>query len=431
MKIRKILALLMVLVLSVTLFGCASKEEPKKEESKNAVKTVKVAFMGAGANKDETQKIFDMFTKANPNIKVEVMFIPVNGGSGWNDYFTKIQTMVAGGNAPDVTFVAIEGIRMMDKLKLAMPINDYINKYPDYVAGADTDINPNLQKPFIIDGKNYGYVTEWNNVVMHFNTKLLKEAGLELPKENWNKEDFLNYCSKLTKTVNGKKQYALAIPNYYFAAEAWLYNNMASILSEDMTKCTLNEPNSVEMFQLWQDLIYKYKYAPAPEPGVDSAQQLMQGQVAMACAGRWFTQNYVDNNFKDAAVQYLPNLKTNKVNFGSGAFCVLSSSKNKEEAAKLTLWTAGKEFTTAYLGKGAIPTRKSVADEVIPKLDVPQNKELFYKTADKAVAVQSPAQYPAIATVFDKYLSAILSNQMKAQEALDLATKEIDAILAK
>ena len=438
MKLRKNLALILVVVLSLTLFGCAKKQAdapvaptataaPTKAEAK----TIKVAFNGDAANKDAVKKIFDKFTDANPNIKVQLQYIPAESGSGWNEYFTKLQTMVAGGSAPDVTFVAIEGIQMLDKLKLAKPLNDYIAKYTDVVGDAATDINAHLQAPFIINGNNYGLVTEWNNVVTHFNTKLLKEAGLDLPKENWNEQEFLEYAKKLTKTVNGKKQYAIALPNFYFAAEAWLYNNGASILNEDMTKCTLNTPAAQHVLQLWQDLIYKYKYAPFPEPGVDYTQQFMQGNVAMVNAGRWLTQNYTDNKFKDVAVQYLPQPVQNKVVFGSGAFIVLNASKNPDEAAKVALWTGGKDFTTAYLGASSIPARKSVASAVIPSTYEPQNNQIFYATADKAIAVQAPPQYPAIATVFDKYLSAILSNQMKVPEATEKATKEIDAILAK
>jgi multiple sugar transport system substrate-binding protein len=429
MKFKKIVSMLLVFVLAFPFFGFSSKTTSVVKAE--AQKTIKVSIMGDGSNKDKMQSYFDQFTKENPSIKVELLYIPVNSGSSWNDYFTKIQTMVAGGNAPDIAMVAIEGIQMFKKMGLAKPLDEYIKKYPQYVAGATTDINQKLQKPFIIDGKNYGLVTEWNNVVMHFNTDLLKDAGLTIPPEKWNKALFLDYCKKLTKTVNGKKQYAFAIPNYYFGAEAWLYNNKASILNDDMTKCTLNSPNAVEVFQLWQDLIYKYKYSPYPEPGTDAIQQLMQGQVAMLSMGRWPTQNYVDNNFKTVAVQYLPTLKTNQVIFGSAAFCVLSASKNPDEAARVSLWTAGKYFTKSYEGAGAIPTRKSVADDVIPKLGIPENYQVYYKSADLARAVQSPPQYPAIASVFDKYLSAVLSNQMKAKAAMDKATIEINAILAK
>ena len=435
MKFKKIMALTIGATLMLSLFGCGTKSTSTDKETTKAPapvsKTIKVAFNGDGANKEATQKIFDMFKEKNPNIKVEVTYIPTAAGSGWNDYFTKIQTMVAGGSAPDVTFVAIEGIQNFKKLGLAHPIDEYIKKYPNIVGDALTDINPKLQKPFTIDGKNYGFVTEWNNMVVHLNTKLLKDAGLQAPPENWSKDDFLKYCEKLTKTVDGKKQYALAIPNYYFGAEAWLYNNNASILNDDMTKSTLNQPNAVEVFQLWQDLIYKFKYAPFPEPNTDPIQQLMTGQIAMMTAGRWPVQNYTDNKFTDVTVQYIPTLKSNTVIFGSGAFCVLNSSKNKEEAAQVAMWTASPEFLTAYLGKASIPTRKSVADAVVTKVGVPQNSELFYKTSDSARAVQSPIQYPAVATVFDKYLSAVLSNQMKAQDAMDKATVEIDAILAK
>lgn len=65
---------------------------------------------------------------------------------------------------------------------------------------------------------------------------------------------------------DGVKQYAVAVPyGEYFCAEAWLYNNGASYMNDDFTESTINSPESVEVFQLWQDLIYKYGYAPIPE----------------------------------------------------------------------------------------------------------------------------------------------------------------------
>jgi multiple sugar transport system substrate-binding protein len=389
---------------------------------------IKLAFMGDGANRESTQKIFDQFTQENPDIKVDLLYIPTAGGNAWNDYFMKIQTLIAGGNAPDICHVAIEGIQMFDKLGLALPIDDFIKKNPQLIGDALTDIHPRLQAPFVINGKTYGFVNDWNNVMMHFNTDRLKEAGLEVPKEDWNKDMFLEYCKKLT---NGGK-YAFAIPNYYFGTEGWLFAFGASMLNDDMTKAALNQPNAVEMFQLWQDLIHKYKYAPIPEPNTNAIQQLVDGQVAMGSWGRWPVRNYVDNKFKSVAIQFLPKFKeTRDVVFGSGAICVLKSTKHPDEAMRTAVWTADRYFVEHYYGITSIPTRKSVADKVIPETGFPQNYDLYYKTADFARPVQSPPQYPAIASVFDRYLGAVLANEMPAKEAMDKAAAEIDAILAK
>jgi ABC-type glycerol-3-phosphate transport system substrate-binding protein len=361
-----------------------------------------------------------------------VLYIPVS--SGWSEYFTKIQTMIAGGNAPDVSQIAIEGIQMFTSMGLALPMDSYMKAHPDVVGDALTDINPNLEKPFIIGGKTYGLVADWNNVVMHFNTKLLSDAGLSVPAETWTMQDYLNYCKALTKTVNGKKQFGTSIPNSYFQTEGILYANGASILNDDMTKCTLNSPQAVQIFQMYQDLVLKYKYAPYPDPKVDSIQQLAIGQTAMGAWGRWPVAEYVQDNFKDVAIQLLPNFQSagsnQKVVFGSGAICALKSTSHPDEAIKFAIWTASQYFEKNYYGTGSIPTRKSVADEVIPQAGVPQNSDLFYKTASYATAVQAPSQYANIQTIFDKYMSEILSSPVDVKTELDKATDEINNVLA-
>jgi multiple sugar transport system substrate-binding protein len=425
MKISKIVAVLMVVTLLVlSAAGCKSSTSPQKAKPV----TITMAFMGDGANKATTQTIFDEFTKENPNIKVNVMFVAASGSS-WNDYFTKIQTMVAGGNAPDLSDVAIEGAKMFVSTGLCMPIDQYIKGNAD-VKKELADMPSNLEAPFIQNGKTYGIAKSWNNVVMHFNTKLLAAAGLSVPADNWDMSTFLDYCKKLTKTVDGKKQFAVAIPNYWFGAEAWLYNNKGAFLNADQTKCTINDPNSVEMFQLWQDLVLKYKYAPYPDPNVDAIKQLIDGQVAMGSWGRWPVQEYKDNKFTDVAIQYLPSFKTNNVINGEDATFTLKNTKHPAEAVKVAVWMAGSYFVKNYYGYGNIPASKTVADEVIGAAGVPQNWQLFYKTATISTPVQAPVQYAAIATVYDSYITDILSKPVNVQTELDKAAAQINGILS-
>ncbi len=389
---------------------------------------VRLAFFGSEINKEATQKIFDKLSQENPDLKVELIYIPAND---WPDYFTKIRTMIAGGNAPDLCRIAVEGIQMFTSLGLALPMDDFIRKNPQIIGDTLKDVHPKLQAPFVINGKTYGLVCEWNNNMIHFNTRLLKEAGLSVPSAAWNKQTFLNYCAKLTKSTGGAQQFAVAIPNYYFGIEAWLYANGASILNDDMTKCTLDQPRAMEVFQLWKDLIYKYKYAPFPDPNVNQIQQLIDGQVAMGTWGRWPLQSYVSNHFSDVAVQFIPRFSsTYDVVFGSAAFCVLKTSTHPNEALRTAAWTAGPFFVKNFYGLGDIPARRSVANDVVAAAGLPVNYDLYYKSADFAKVVQAPVQYPAIANVVDRYLSEVLSNHMEVPQAMKQATVEIDAILS-
>ena len=53
-------------------------------------------FSCAGGNEKYLEEWKQMFEKQNPDIKVEIETV------GFGDYFTKLATVIAGGNAPDV-----------------------------------------------------------------------------------------------------------------------------------------------------------------------------------------------------------------------------------------------------------------------------------------------------------------------------------------
>ncbi|WP_054027502.1 ABC transporter substrate-binding protein [Bacillus sp. FJAT-28004] len=433
---RKTVMLCLIFVLCFSLSACNSSNSSSNSNNSNSSNT-----SGNGASGDEKAEltlvwskneasdaqlkdVLTEFNKLYPNIKVKRIEV-VN--SSWGDYFNKIQTMIAGGNPPDVIRVAIEGIQMFAKQDLLLPLDAYMEKDPNALDNYD-DIHPMVQAPFVVDGQTYGFVWDWNNVVMHFNTDKLKEAGLEVPGRDWNKDDFLTYAQKLTTEKDGKKSYGFAIPAYYFGASAWLFNNEASVLDEAMTTSKLDDPNAIELMQFFQDLIYKYKVSPVPNPKDDQIQMLMSGQVAMMSAGKWPFASYDKNDFKAVDVQFLPTLKTNKVIFGSGAFPVLKSTKYPDAAYKLSAFLAGVYSQKKTLSNASIPTRKSVMEEVLPKTPA-SNWPIYAESADIAKAVESPVQYAEVQGIFDRYLSLILSNQSDAATALKKAKEEIDKIL--
>lgn len=60
-------------------------------------------------------------------ISVEVIYVASTGG--WGGFFSKIQTMIAGGDAPDVIRIAIEGFELFLDNGIIIPLNEYEEKY--------------------------------------------------------------------------------------------------------------------------------------------------------------------------------------------------------------------------------------------------------------------------------------------------------------
>jgi ABC-type glycerol-3-phosphate transport system substrate-binding protein len=387
--------------------------------------TLTVTYLGNGNNKAVLDKGLAIFTQQT-GLKATQVFVP----GSWADYFTKLQTMVAGGQSPDCACVAIEGFQMLMSTGMARPMDDWIAAHKTEWDAVTSDIDPMVMDFMKFDGKQYGAANEWNNVVTHFNTKLLKEAGLSLPPANWNKDQFLEYAQKLTKKrADGTMQYGCFVPNYYFGFQSWLYNDDTAYLTPDMKKSTLLDPKTVEMFQFMQDLVYKYKVAPIPQPGLDYVEALVRGDVAMNWAGRWPTNNYVLDKFNDVAVQYTPNFRKNVTVWGGTGVFTMKDTKHFEDAAKLSLFLCSKPWVNTVMQYGAIPVLKSVAAEVVPKLGIPDNYQVYFKNAPEIKAVQAPATYAQVANCVERAMSDILVNDKDVMTTLKAADAELNSIL--
>jgi ABC-type glycerol-3-phosphate transport system substrate-binding protein len=150
----------------------------------------------------------------------------------------------------------------------------------------------------------------------------------------------------------------------------------------------------------------------------------------MQFAGRWVTTNYINDNFKEVYVQYVPNFKTNVVIWGGTGVFTLKSSKHPKEAASLALYLGSAPFIEEFMQYGAIPVLNSVASKLVPALGVPQNAEIYIESAAKAKAVQSPAQYAECAQLIERALTDILVNKLDLMTTLRAADVELNAILA-
>ena len=79
------------------LFTTTAKAENKGSDEKE---TIKFTYWGSGDEKKAIEESVDKFMEANPNIEVDLMHIPSE------DFLTKLNAMIAAGEAPDVSYSA-------------------------------------------------------------------------------------------------------------------------------------------------------------------------------------------------------------------------------------------------------------------------------------------------------------------------------------
>ena len=140
---KKALCVLLAAMMSASLAACGDKENTGDSGSANSAgKTLRVTWNGDGDNRDKLLSCLEDYQKETGNT-VEFTFVAGN----WGEYFTKIQTMIAGGESLDCIFAAIEGFQMYVDMGLAMPLTDYAEEHKEEVDELMADVPDGLEIP--------------------------------------------------------------------------------------------------------------------------------------------------------------------------------------------------------------------------------------------------------------------------------------------
>src|SRR5437016_969647 len=285
-------SLCVLLVAAVLVIGVT----PLRAQNAKPSGTISFAFWNQNAQMQAGwQSIIDEFNKTNPDITVKLVGVT---GTNWSEYLDGTATLIAGGEKPDLMWVATEGVQLLvNQLKIALPLDDYIAKDKAQLQEYMDDVNPQLLKAFQVGSHQYELPYSWNPMVIYYNTKRLQDAGLQPPKPNWTRDDFLKYAQALTS--GGKYGYAFDNGGLFTSSIPWIYANGGAIVSDDFCKATVTDPKVEDALQFMHDLIYKYKVAPAPTALSTLFQSFQTGDVAMMGVGRWALVTLLPAKFTD------------------------------------------------------------------------------------------------------------------------------------
>lgn len=413
--------------------GCGTPTPPSQgstgtvESSAATTTPVKLVMANYGEIPDAWPKLAAEFTKQHPNITVEFQGVQAQT---WGDYFDKLVTQIAGGTPPDIVRVAIEGLQLFAYRGLALPITDYINQDKAELEDYFKDVNQNMVESMAYGGKQYMLPFTWNGPVIHYNTKLFEEAGIERPSDDWTKDEFLEIAKKLTKG----DVYGFGIANAFWgSAIPWIFLAGGDLLNDDWTASTANAPNTVEAVQFMQDLIWTHKVAPNPT-GADLLQMFGAGQLAMYAGGGNTRLAVMNAGLQDFDILYYPEWRTQVHEYGGSGFPILKSSQNPDAAWELIKFLIKPESISSFVNEVAqTPARRSVAyDNWVQPGEPPEHYKIYYDMLDKqAKPVPAPPEYNEIESIFLRYFSLVTANEQTAQAAMDAAHEEMSQVLAK
>jgi multiple sugar transport system substrate-binding protein len=292
----------------------------------------------------DTQKMLDQFNGSQDGIHVSLITV------SRTDYETKLNTMAAAKQLPDVCMMAEP---MAIRYAAAGILADVSDMYKPTEA-------PLKSLAFTYKGKTVGYACADEVLVIYYNKKLFDAAKVAYPPASadkaWTWQQYVDAAKKLTKDKNGKTPNDAGfdpknIVTYGcdFNRLDWMWpvlavSNGGGIMTPDGQKLLLGTPQTIEALQAIADLYLKDHVAPSVGdknnmPSLDVT--LLTGKVAMATSGQWEIGVSLKNSLKDGLVYgvgVLPKMKKAVTYNTGGPFVVFESSKNQPAAKTFVKW---------------------------------------------------------------------------------------------
>ena len=447
MKLSKLFAVLVVLSMLLAACGQAIPTTVAEEPVATDAPVVEVpaateapvtepvnltlSFWGSDLDTQVYQERVNMFMEKNPDIKVELLYIP-------SDYSQKVQTMIAGGTAPDVIQLS-EDVHSYSSKGQVISLNDFVSK-----DGLDLKVRygetGGLTTAYSMDGNLYAMPDRGGALILYYNKDMFDAAGVSYPTKDWTWVEFLDATQKLTVREGD------TVTQYGFAAGGWwpwwmsfIYMNGGAVLDAS-GQPVVNSPETVEAIQFYNDLVYKYQVAPSPEDyanlGTNSPDPLFaQGKVAMSTTGFWGIGGLKDATFNWDIAPLFKNKNNATVVFGSG-LAISKDCKNPEAAWKLI------EFLTSEEGQAPIIEFKQDAPANIANLssdaflnqswsNKPINMAALGDSANAAFALPLSPKWNEMMSVFDTNLGEVFANRAEVKPTMDAIQEQLVDLFAQ
>ena len=411
MKKSKLISLLASIMSVVMLSACGSNSSDKPENKDGEVTITYSNFNASGGNEETLNKMYEAFHEEYPNIKVEIETI------GYDDYFTQMQTRVAGGTAPDCYELNIENFAAYANKGVLAEIKDVD------LSG----LNETALSAFNVNGKQYGLPGSFSNVVLIYNKDLFDKAKVDYPTSQWTQDDL----QKAAEAIRGLGD------NIYGIYQPITYNEFfkvvaqygGSLLNKDKTEFTINSPENLKAATALVDRVLKSNVQPTEVQmgGMGDWDLFMSGRLGMIPTGIWAFNTFAENcDFAwDIAVE--PGSTAKATHFFSNACVINADSKNQEAAATWITWLASSEKAAKIRLEAGwdLPAIKDEATlssylEITP----PDNREAVFESLDYLTVPPIIEDYSLMSDIIGQKLAAAASGTITVEEALNQAQKE-------
>jgi len=425
------LSLLISIVMLALIVGCSgngkstsSPSNSTKEGNKsNTVagnnEQVTVRFANFSASGDAATALDAMkvkFEDQNPNIKIEIETI------GYDEYFTQMQTRVAGGTAPDAYELNFENFFSYSKKGVLKSLDSYDI---DTTALYETALNA-----FQTDGVQYGMPASFSNVVLIYNKDLFDQAKVSYPTNDWTWTDMDDAGEKIRALGNDIFGVHQSIQFFEFFKAA--KQNGGGLLSEDGKSFTVNSTENIAALQHLADRINKTNImaSDAQLSGMGDWDLFKSGRLGMIITGIWAFPDFVENVSFNWDISVEPGNVQKATHFFSNGYVINKDSKVADAAFEwISFMSSSKEASQIRVDANwELPavTYAEVQENYL-KITPPDNREAVFESLNYLMTPPVIEQFNEMNDILTQHLSKAAQGAVTPEQALNDAQKELES----
>lgn len=323
---KKTLAVLLIAVLAMgTIFAAGSKEAAPQA----GPVTLRISWWGGDSRHTPTLKAMEAYSAKNPNVKLEGEY------GGWDGYYQKIVTQIAGGTAADIIQIDQPWLAELASKGDVFTIID--NSMVD-LSQFDAAF---LKNYCTYNGKLMGLPTGTNVNTFIVDTKMLSDAGID-PNTKWTWENIISEGKKIHQ-MDQNAYFSGATPDIMrFWFEVYIAQLAGAVVDENK-HVAFTEEQGTQAFTYLKRWLDEGIVAPFSQSSL--FYQKFQENPAWINGKMASSWDWVSSMGRDIGTR--PNFETRQFPVMDGAkntgvlmrpsqiFVINNNSKNKAEAIKV------------------------------------------------------------------------------------------------
>lgn len=358
------------------------------------------------------------FEEENPGIKVNAV------SHEWAELHDKILVSTSSNSLPDVARCDIAWLPEFQKMGVLVALDV---EMPDF-AEVTAALLDSAMSTTVISGHSYALALNTNSKILFYNTAMLEAANVAVPTTM---DEWVDTVRKLAGTnANGQQTWGWnepALSGWNLCPFIWSFGG--SLTNDEQTVATgfVNSEATVKAIDTFAQLYKDGALTGFNSGDIPMTDGFGTGRYAMMLEGPWKTAelagSYPDVAFGTAPI---PAGKGGSVSVLGGEDIAMFNTANKDASWKFMQFMTG-EFAETEMAKcGQIPVNKAALES-----DTVKNAAYapFIEAIQTAKARPTVAAWSEMDSELNMAVTAVISGEMTAQQAMDELAVKFDELL--